>query len=209
MRLKGNKLFVRRSAGSSRRVHRDYFFNRNRNVPLGDVQRVSDIFSTEPGDKQTTLNMGYDELRKKSDEKLLHSQLKPLILMLQLLGCFPVEMSKSGVLTFRALSPVMAYSVCLYALVNTATYFGLRYKIIPFFQKDDELENRVYIAMLFLLVLSFLYVPVFTWLDAPKAIQYFEEWKQFQVRTDIVSVNGQPAMVREGRGRQPRDGIYG
>lgn len=96
MRLKGNKLFVRRSAGSSRRVHRDFAFNRNRNVPLGDVRRVSDIFSTEPGDKQTSLNMGYDELRKKSDEELLHSQLKPLILMLQLLGCFPVEMSKSG-----------------------------------------------------------------------------------------------------------------
>lgn len=96
MRLKENKLFVRRNASISRRVYRDFAFNRNRNVPLGDVHTVSDIFSTETGEKQTTLNMGYDELRKKSDKRLLHNQLKPLILTLQLLGCFPVEMSKSG-----------------------------------------------------------------------------------------------------------------
>lgn len=115
----------------------------------------------------------------------------------------------AGVLTFRPLSPIMAYSVCLYALVNTATYFGVRYKVIPFFQENDDLENRVYIAMLLLLALSFSYVPVFAWLDAPKVVQYFEEWKQFQVRTHVASMAGQPATVREGRGRPPRDGIYG
>jgi hypothetical protein len=102
----------------------------------------------------------------------------------------------------------MAYSVCLYVLVNTASYFGVRYKIIPFFKKDDELENLVYIVMLILLVLSFACVPVFSWLDAPKAIQYLEEWKNFQVFTDVANVVGQPVMVHEGRGRPPSDGIY-
>jgi hypothetical protein len=75
---------------------RDFAFNRNRILPFGEIHSVSDTFTEESGDKQTTLNVGYDELRKKFDEELLHNQVKPLILMLRVLGCFPVEMSKSG-----------------------------------------------------------------------------------------------------------------
>jgi hypothetical protein len=77
----------------------------------------------------------------------------------------------------------MAYSVCLYALVNTITYFGVKNKLIPFFKKDDELENLVYIVMLILVLLNFVCVPVFMWLDAPRAVQYLVQWKKFQVCT--------------------------
>jgi hypothetical protein len=115
----------------------------------------------------------------------------------------------AGVSTFRALSPIMAYSVCLYALVNTTTYFGVRYKIIPFFKNNDEFENLVYMVMLILVVLTFVLIPVFAWLDAPKTVQYLEEWKKFQACTDVANVAGQPAMVREGWGRLLSDGIYG
>jgi hypothetical protein len=116
----------------------------------------------------------------------------------------------------------MAYSVCLYALVNTTTYFGVRYKIIPFFKNDDEeLEDLVYIVMLILFVANFVCVPVFTWLDSPNAVQYLQKWEKFQVCTDVAkylraslivtnaNVVGMPAVVREWRGRPPSDGTCG
>jgi hypothetical protein len=77
-------------------MYRDFAFKRNRSVPFGDIHTVSNKFSKESGETQTTLRMGYDELRKKYEEELLHNQLKPLLLMLRVLGSFPVEMSKSG-----------------------------------------------------------------------------------------------------------------
>jgi hypothetical protein len=122
----------------------------------------------------------------------------------------------AGVPTFRALSPIMAYSISLYALVNTTTYFGVRAKIIPFFKKGDELEDIVYFVMLILVLVNFVCVPVLTWLDAPKAVQYLQKWKKFQVGTDgtdvakyvVTNANvvGSPAVVGDWRGRSPSYG---
>jgi hypothetical protein len=110
----------------------------------------------------------------------------------------------AGVPTFKVLSPIMVYSVCVYALVNTTAYFAVTYKIIPFFKNDDELENLVYVAMLILFVLNSVCVPVFMWLDAPKVVQYFEDWKKFQVCTDVaISLQMQTwlaSQVRHGKG---------
>jgi hypothetical protein len=76
----------------------------------------------------------------------------------------------------------MAYSICLYILLNTATYFSIRYRLLAYYNKEKEVENFVYIAMQILIVLSFVFVPVLTWTDLPKAIQYFQKWADFQVR---------------------------
>jgi hypothetical protein len=38
----------------------------------------------------------YGELLDKYDKQLLHQQLKPLIIILRVLGSFPVEISTSG-----------------------------------------------------------------------------------------------------------------
>jgi hypothetical protein len=96
----------------------------------------------------------------------------------------------SGVSTFRALSPAMAYSVCLYAMVNTVTYFAVRYNLIPFFKKDDSFENLVYVIMLIMLLSNFVCVPVFSWFDARKAVEYLEKWKMFQVCVDAAKYLG-------------------
>jgi hypothetical protein len=96
MRFDGNKLFVSRSISISRRMHRDFAFNRNRNFGFRDIRALFNTFSKESEAKKTTLKMEYNELPKKYEEELLCYQLKPLLLMLRVIGCFPVEISKSG-----------------------------------------------------------------------------------------------------------------
>ena len=38
----------------------------------------------------------YDKLAEKDNAGYFHQELKPLLIMLRLLGCFPVHFSKSG-----------------------------------------------------------------------------------------------------------------
>jgi hypothetical protein len=96
MRLKENKLFVRRNTCINRRIYRDFAFNRSRNASFRDIHTISNIFNKKARAKQTNLSVEHGETPKKYEEELLHYQLKPLILMLRVLGCFPVEISKSG-----------------------------------------------------------------------------------------------------------------
>jgi hypothetical protein len=102
----------------------------------------------------------------------------------------------SGVTTFRALSPAMAYSVCLYAMVNTVTYFAVAYKLIPFFKKDDSFENLAYVIILMMLLSNFVCVPVLCWFDVRKAVEYLEKWKMFQVRIDAAKYLGASLLLQ-------------
>jgi hypothetical protein len=99
MRLKRNTLFMKRNISIDRSVYKDYAFSRNRNTPFGDIRVVSDAncaFDKEASVKELSRNLSYDEPPDKYDKEILHCQLKPLILMLRVLGSFPVEISKSG-----------------------------------------------------------------------------------------------------------------
>jgi hypothetical protein len=86
------------------------------------------------------------------------------------------------------MSPIMAYSVCLYTLVGAVTCSVVRDKIVPFFQNNDEFENLVYVISTLLILLNCVCVPVFAWFDAPKAVEYLENWKLFQVRTYLRKI---------------------
>jgi hypothetical protein len=75
-------------------------------------------------------------------------------------------------------------------MVNAITYSVVRYKLIPFFKNEDTFENLVYIFCLMLLLTNFVCVPVCAWFDAPKAVEYLEKWKMFQVCADAVNYFG-------------------
>jgi hypothetical protein len=84
------KLFVRRNIKNTGIVDRDVEskYNRsiqtvtqiNENILLGDMTGKSSI----------------ENLLGKDNAESLHKELKPLLIMLRLLGCFPVCFSKSG-----------------------------------------------------------------------------------------------------------------
>jgi hypothetical protein len=94
----------------------------------------------------------------------------------------------SGVPTFRALSPTLAYSVCIYVLVNITTYFSVRYGIITLFMDADGFEDLIYAVMMVVLLLNVVCVPVLAWFDAPKAVRYFDKWAKFQVSRVWVNI---------------------
>jgi hypothetical protein len=99
MRSKQTKLFVRRNISMDRRMHQEFSLHRNNQVLFGRFQGVSDTILT-PGKESRIEELKestkYGELLDKYDKQLLHQQLKPLTLILRVLGSFPVELSTSG-----------------------------------------------------------------------------------------------------------------
>jgi hypothetical protein len=92
-------LFTKRSITIDRRMYKDFAFSRNRKVSSGDIRVVSDTNCApdkETKAREVIRNISYDETPDKYEKESLHYQLKPLMLMLRVLGSFPVEMSKSG-----------------------------------------------------------------------------------------------------------------
>jgi hypothetical protein len=99
MRSKQTNVFVRRNISMDRRMHQDFDLHRNNQVPFGRIQGVSDAIlasGKESRIEELKESTKYSDLLVKSDKQLLHQQLKPLILILRVLGSFPVEISTSG-----------------------------------------------------------------------------------------------------------------
>jgi len=81
MNSKHGKFLVRRNTKTKVNVYRDveYIYNRN-------------IYTVAPIAGKTLC----DKLLDNNNEESLHKELKPILIMLRLLGCFPVYFSKSG-----------------------------------------------------------------------------------------------------------------
>jgi hypothetical protein len=82
-----------------RRMHQDFALHRNNQVPFDRIQGVSDAIlasGKESRIEELKESTNYSDLLDKYDKQLLHQQLKPLILILRVLGSFPVEISTSG-----------------------------------------------------------------------------------------------------------------
>jgi hypothetical protein len=93
------KLFVRRNISMDRRMHQDFALDRNNQVPFGRIQSVSDTILTygkESRIEELKESTKYGDHLDKYDKQLLYQQLKPLVLILRVLGSFPVEISTSG-----------------------------------------------------------------------------------------------------------------
>jgi hypothetical protein len=84
------KLFVRRNFKIKFKDYRDVESIYNRSIRTVTPINETTLFSG------TTGNNSYDILLEKDSAESLHTQLKPLLIMLQLLGCFPVYFTKSG-----------------------------------------------------------------------------------------------------------------
>jgi hypothetical protein len=84
------KLFVRRNIKSKGKVYRDVESNYNRSIKTV-AQIKENIFLAGMTGKNS-----YDELLQKDNAGSLHKELKPLLILLRLLGCLPVYFSKSG-----------------------------------------------------------------------------------------------------------------
>jgi len=84
------KLFVRRNIKSKGKAYRDVESNYNRSIKT--VAQINEnIFLAGMTGKNS-----YDELLQKDNAGSLHKELKPLLILLRLLGCLPVYFSKSG-----------------------------------------------------------------------------------------------------------------
>ena len=84
------KLFVRRNIKSKVKVYRDVESKYNRNFKTAASITENKFLADMPGETS------YDKLLEKDNAGSLHKELKPLLIMMRILGCLPVYFSKSG-----------------------------------------------------------------------------------------------------------------
>jgi hypothetical protein len=86
---------------------------------------------------------------------------------------------------YRAFSPVFIYSVCLYVVVNILSFYSARENVLHLFKKDENVSQSIFSILLIVMLVNCTGVPVLTWIDTPKFVQYLHKWKQFQVSNNL------------------------
>jgi hypothetical protein len=86
MNSKQDKLFVKRNFNFKNRIYSD-----KHNKTIDAISHT-----TEDSWVGNVTQTAYDKVSEKQDEEAFHNQLKPLLVMLRALGCFPVDFPTSG-----------------------------------------------------------------------------------------------------------------
>jgi hypothetical protein len=90
---------------------------------------------------------------------------------------------------YRAFSPIFIYSVCLYVVVNITSFLSAKDNVLKMFKADRNIGDSIYNTILTVLLVNFTGVPLLTWIDTPKFVQYLHKWKKFQVSNNSSSYN--------------------
>jgi hypothetical protein len=90
MNSTNENLFVRRNIKSNVKGYRDVESKHNRSIKT--VSQINENILLDG----ITGKSSYDKLLEKDNAEPLHKQLKPLLIILRLVGCFPVCFSKLG-----------------------------------------------------------------------------------------------------------------
>jgi len=90
MNSKHRKLFVKRNVKTKDKVYCDIEFKYNRSVKTVAAINENILLASMTG------KSSYDKLAEKDNAGYFHQELKPILIMLRLLGCFPVRFFKSG-----------------------------------------------------------------------------------------------------------------
>ena len=88
---------------------------------------------------------------------------------------------------YRAFSPVFIYSVCLYVVVNIMSFLSGGYSILYLFKRDDNISVTVFNIFVIVNLVNYIGIPVLTWIDTPKFVQYLHKWETFQVSNNSRS----------------------
>ncbi|KDR17938.1 hypothetical protein L798_08152 [Zootermopsis nevadensis] len=112
-------------------------------------------------------------------DELYPHQMKPILVVMRIFSIFPVELS-SEVPRFRLISPIMAYSVCFYAVTMISTYFNVcNIASALLFKKNNLLFSTVLLSII-ISVFMCCYMPLLCWVDIKGTVQYMKKWMKFQ-----------------------------
>jgi hypothetical protein len=53
--------------------------------------------------------------------------------------------------------------------------------LLHVFKKDDRINGTIFSILMMVVLVYCSGVPVLSWIDTPKFVQYLHKWKQFQV----------------------------
>lgn len=86
----------------------------------------------------------------------------------------------AGTPRFCLLSPVVAYSACLFAFLTVSVYCNIIY-LMAFIHDSRNFDHKIHITLYICASSLSIFVPICMALDVKKLVHYTSEWVQFQV----------------------------
>ncbi|KDR21833.1 hypothetical protein L798_03480 [Zootermopsis nevadensis] len=114
-------------------------------------------------------------------DKHYFNQMKPILRAMKYSGILPITIPKSGTPTFRVLSLVMAYSVCIHIWVLIMAYFNACDILLKLLERRGDFLTHIFSALYMNALVFSGCLPVLMWLDCHKFVTYMDEWIRFQV----------------------------
>ncbi|XP_023716993.2 gustatory and odorant receptor 24-like [Cryptotermes secundus] len=137
------------------------------------------------------------EWKAENDALTLYEEMKPVMIVLRVLGVLPYGVTSTGDVYFKWLSVAMFYSFVLISTVTALVGFNLVERInmdsttvYTFADKTIEYAGRLFISSVFI-------IPICHWLETGKKIKFLNTWTQLQAEYRLMS------------GRQLRLGVRG
>ncbi|CAH1399715.1 unnamed protein product [Nezara viridula] len=106
--------------------------------------------------------------------------MKPIFILMRLIGRFPYSFTKTGIAPFSLISWPFLYSIVFHLIFVLLTAWSNKKIIIDKIYPSESYDETLFWSLLLLYAFQNFTGPITFWWDAPRTVRYFQKWKDFE-----------------------------
>ncbi|XP_066906949.1 gustatory and odorant receptor 22 isoform X2 [Halyomorpha halys] len=115
-------------------------------------------------------------------DNIYFNEMKPIFIMLRMVGRFPYSFTKTGFAPFSFISWPVLYSLVFNLVFVLMTIRSMQIMINDKIYPSRSYDETLFWFLLLLFALQSFTGPITFWMDAPGLVSYFQKWKDFEVK---------------------------
>ncbi|CAH1399713.1 unnamed protein product [Nezara viridula] len=108
------------------------------------------------------------------------NQMKPIFVVLRIVGRFPYSFTKTGIAPFSFMSWAFLYSLAFNVAFCVMTTYSVRKIIRDKIYPSQSFDEIMFWCLPLLFGIQSFLGPITFWWDAPRTVKYFKKWKDFE-----------------------------
>ncbi|KAE8573302.1 Gustatory receptor 6, partial [Halyomorpha halys] len=113
-------------------------------------------------------------------DNIYFNEMKPIFIMLRMVGRFPYSFTKTGFAPFSFISWPVLYSLVFNLVFVLMTIRSMQIMINDKIYPSRSYDETLFWFLLLLFALQSFTGPITFWMDAPGLVSYFQKWKDFE-----------------------------